>query len=325
MKRLFLCAAVLAAIFSSDARAQVPAGWPAQPIRIILSVPPGGGTDVTARMIAPGVSKALGQPVIIESKSGAGGIVASQYVAQSRPDGYIVGLFLSGHAANVVLSSHPSYDIDKDFTPISLLARWPNLIVVHPSVPASNLAELIALAKAKPGSLSYGTPGTGLSHHLGGELLKLAAGIDIVHIPYRGAAPALNDVLGGQIPMAITALNSGAPFVVAGKLRGIAVTGSERSPLLPDVPTVAESGFPGFDVSEWAAIVAPANLPDPIARKLNAAFVSALNSPEINEQLRTKAAYQVIGSSPEELQKFLHAEVDRVRDIVERAKIKIED
>jgi tripartite-type tricarboxylate transporter receptor subunit TctC len=325
MKKFFLCAAILTKIFCGDAHAQAPTGWPTQPIRIILSVPPGGGTDVTARMIAPGVSKALGQPVIIESKSGAGGIGASQYVAQSRPDGYTIGLFLSGHAANVILSNHPSYDIDKDFTPISLLARWPNLIVLHPSVPANNLAELIALAKAKPGSLSYGTPGTGLSHHLGGELLKLAAGIDIVHIPYRGAAPALNDILGGQIPMAITALNSGAPFVVAGKLRGIAVTGSQRSSLLPDVPTVAESGFPGFDVSEWAAIVAPANLPDSIARKLNAAFVSALSSPELNEQLRTKAAYQVIGSSPEELQKFLHAEVDRVRDIVERAKIKIED
>ena len=299
--------------------------WPTQPIHLILSVPPGGGTDATARMMAPGVSKALGQPVVIESKTGAGGTVASQYVAHANPDGYAIGLFLSGHAANVVLNKTPPYDLEKDFTAISLLARWPNLIVVHPSVPANNLAELIALAKQKPGGLSYGTPGTGLSHHLGGELLKLAAGVNILHIPYRGAAPALNDILGGHIPVAITAINSGAPQVQSGKLRAIAVTGSKRSDLLPNVPTVAESGFVGFDVSEWAALIGPPNLPEPIVRKLQAAFAAAMNEPDINDKLRNQAAYEVIASSPAELSAYLRTEVTRVRDIVERAKIPIQD
>src|SRR6185369_8876060 len=291
----------------------------------ILSVPPGGGTDATARMMEPGVSKVLGQPMVIEPRTGAGGIVASQFIAKAVPDGYTVGLFLSGHAANVVLNKTPPYDIDKDFTPISLLATWPNLIVVHPSVPANNLAELIALAKAKPGSLSYGTPGIGLSHHLGGEQLKVRAGIDILHVPYRGAAPALNDILGGHIPIAITAINSGAPQVKASKLRAIAVTGAQRSALLPDVPTVAESGFPGFDVSEWAALVGPPNLPATIVQKLNEAFRTAMNRPDINEQLRVQAAYQVIGSSPKELQDFFHSEIARVRDTVVRARIPIQE
>jgi tripartite-type tricarboxylate transporter receptor subunit TctC len=276
-------------------------------------------------MMEPGVSKALGQPVVIESKTGAGGIVASQYIAHANPDGYTIGLFLSGHAANVVLNKTPPYDIDRDFTPISLLARWPNLIVVHPSVPANNLAELVALAKARPGSLSYGTPGTGLSHHLGGELLKLAAGVNILHIPYRGAAPALNDILGGHIPIAITAINSGAPFVKSGKLRAIAVTGAKRSVLLPDVPTVAESGYPGYDVSEWAALVGPPNLPEAIVKKLNAAFSAAMNEPDTNEKLRTQAAYEITASSPQELREFLHTEIKRVRDIVERANISMQD
>ncbi|MEI9803447.1 MAG: tripartite tricarboxylate transporter substrate binding protein [Pseudolabrys sp.] len=308
-----------------SAPAQAQSAWPTQAVRIILSVPPGGGTDATARMMEPGVSKALGVPVVLESKTGAGGIVASQYVSHANPDGYTIGLFLSGHAANMVLNRTPPYDLDKDFTPISLLARWPNLIVVHPSVPANNLAELVALAKEKPGSLSYGTPGIGLSHHLGGELLKLAAGINILHVPYRGGAPALNDVLGGHIPVAITALNSGAPFVTSGKLRAMAVTGSKRSILLPDVPTVAESGYPGYDVSEWAALVGPPNLPAPIVKKLQAAFVTAMNTPDINDKLRNQAAYEVIGSTPEELRDYLHDEVKRVRDIVERAHIPIQE
>jgi tripartite-type tricarboxylate transporter receptor subunit TctC len=330
MSRLSLCAAaaatVLAAtVFGVSAPAHAQSAWPTQPVHIILSVPPGGGTDATARMMEPGVSKALGVPVVIESKTGAGGIVASQYIAHANPDGYTIGLFLSGHAANVVLNKAATYDIDKDFTPISLLARWPNLIVVYPSVPAKNLAELVALAKEKPGSLSYGTPGTGLSHHLGGEQLKVAAGINILHVPYRGAAPALNDILGGHIPMAITAINSGAPFVTSGKLRAMAVTGSKRSVLLPDVPTVAESGYPGFDVSEWAALIGPPNLPAPIVKKLQEAFVSAMNTPDINDKLRNQAAYEVIGSTPDELRDFLHNEVKRVRDIVERAHIPIEE
>ena len=325
MFRLCLAAAIVTGVVCSAGQAPAQTTWPTQPIHLVLSVPPGGGTDATARMMEPGVSKALGQPVIIESRTGAGGIVASQYIARANPDGYTIGLFLSGHASNIVLNKQAPYDIDKDFTPISLLARWPNLIVVHPSVPAKNLAELIALAKAKPGSLSYGTPGTGLSHHLGGELLKLAAGVNILHIPYRGAAPALNDILGGHIPIAITAINSGAPLAKDGKLRAIAVTGAKRSVLLPDVPTVAESGFPGFDVSEWAALVGPPNLPEPIVQKLNAAFVTAMNSPDINEKLRLQAAYEVIGSSPEQLRDYLHAEIKRVRDIVERANIPIQE
>jgi tripartite-type tricarboxylate transporter receptor subunit TctC len=323
MSRLRLCLALAAGLLCATAQAQE--RWPTQPIRMILSVPPGGGTDLTARMIAPGVSQALGQPVVIESKSGAGGIVASDFVSHASPDGHTIGLVLSGHAANTILAKRAPYDIDKDFSPVSLLARWPNLIVVHPSVPAKNLAELIALAKAKPGALSYGTPGIGLSHHFAGELLKLAAGIHIVHVPYRGAAPALNDVLGGQIPIAITAITSGAPQARSGALRAIAVTGAQRSALLPEVPTVAEAGFADYDVSEWAAIIGPAKIPDDVIRALNAAFASTVKSPEINQKLREQASYEVIASSPEELRAFLAGEIKRMRETAERARIRVDE
>jgi tripartite-type tricarboxylate transporter receptor subunit TctC len=318
-RRSFVAAASAIALVG-PAAAQ--AGWPTRPVRIILPVPPGGAFDATVRMIQDPLARLLGQPVVVENRGGGAGIPAAEAVIRAT-DGHTFGLIGSSHAANATLLTSLPFDPVADIAPINLLARWPNVISVHPSTPWQTLAELVAAAKARPGSISYGSPGIGLSQHLAGELLKIRAAIDITHVPYRGAGPALNDGVAGHVPMVITALASTAPQVKAGRLRALAVTGPLRAPLLADVPTVAEQGFPGFDVGEWIGIIGPAATPPDSVARLNAALTGAMREPDVARRLE-ESGIETLTSMPAAFGDFVRAQVQALGDIIRAAGVRAE-
>ena len=259
--------------------------WPSKPIRIISTFAPGGTSDVLSRAIAPELSKALGVPVVVVNKPGANSIIGTQEVAKSAPDGYTLGMFISAHAINPHIAKSLPYDTHKDFIPLAMIGLMPGLLTVNPSVPANNVKELIQLAKDKPGTLSYGTPGGLTSGQLSMQYLVKLASIDVTEISYKGGGPALADLLAGHIQMLINSPTSTLPHVNSGKLRALATTGTRRPAVLADVPTVAESGFPGFELYEWYALFLPANTPQDIVNRLYAEIMKIMASPEMVKRI----------------------------------------
>lgn len=309
-------------IFDMPAQAQ---SWPSKPIRIILPNPPGGTNDILARMLQQPLQEILGQSVIIENRSGGSNIPATEAVIRSAPDGYTIGTIISVHASNVALQPKLPYDSIKDITPIAFLGHVGNIVVVHPSVKANSMQELIALAKANPGKVHHGSSGMGTSQHFSGELLKLGTGAEIVHVPYRGGGPAINDLLGGHIQMMFGNFTSIVPHVRGGSVRPLAVTAGNRSPVFPDLPTVAEAAnLPGFSVTEWYAVIGPAGLPPDIVSKLNAAFYEALKRPDIASRLRDQGI-EVEFMTPTRLGEFIKAEIAKLSDIAKRANMRLSD
>jgi len=315
---------VASAIATVDVPAQAQS-WPNRPIRFILPNPPGGTNDILARMLQAPLQEILGQSVIVENRAGGSNIIATETVVRSPPDGYTIGTIISVHASNVALQPKLPYDSIKDIAPIAFLGYVGNIVVVHPSVKANSMQELIALAKANPGLIHHGSSGIGTSQHFSGELLKLRTGADFVHVPYRGGGPAINDLLGGHIQMMFGNFTSIVPYVRAGTVRPLAVTAGQRSPVFPDLPTVAEAAnLPGFAVTEWYAVYGPRGLPPEIVAKLNAAFYEALKRPDIAAKLQDQGI-EVEFMTPARLGEFIKAEIEKLGDIAKRANMRLPD
>lgn len=302
------------AVFALDAQAQE---WPSKPIRMILPFPPGGGTDLLGRLLAENLSTRLGQPVVTENRGGAGGNVGAEAAAHSAPDGYTIVLVAPSIAISPSLYSKLNYDPVKDFTPVAMVAFVPNVMITHPSV-AHSLKDFIALARSKPGALNFGSGGAGTSNHLAGELLNIVAGIKLVHVPYKGVNLAMNGVLAGEVQLAFIGIPVPAPHIKAGRLVGLAVLASHRSPIIPDVPTAAEAGLPDFEVTTWYAILAPAGTPRPIVNRLNAELASIVSAPEVKARLATLAT-EPMTSTPEEAGAYIQREMAKWGDVVKKA------
>ena len=295
--RLLLAACVVALPPAQAAESAAPA-YPDRPLRLVVPFPPGGGADSLARLMMPKVAQALGQGIVIENKAGAGGNIGAQAAARAAPDGYTLFYGTNGtHAINAQLYSQPGFDPVKDFTPVSRLTEIAATLIVNPQLPVSSTAELIAYARAHPNRLNFASAGNGTTSHLAGELFRTRAGIDIVHVPYRGGAPAMTDLVGGQVQMMIEVMPNAWPMVQAGRVRGLAVSTQKRFPGAPEVPTIAESGLPGFEASAWDGIFVPAGTPQAIVERLNAAIHQALADPDLIVALRARGAVPVLGTS----------------------------
>lgn len=318
----FLVAA--AALFSTPALVTAQDTWPTKTIKIIAPVQPGGGVDLVARLVADRLGKVLGQSIIVDNMSGGGGIVGSQATARAAPDGYtlMVG-YVGTHGTNPALRKLP-YDAIKDFTPIAMVGGTPNIMVVNPSVPANSLKEFIAYAKANPTSVSYGSSGQGTLTHLVMEQLKEETGIDVAHVPYRGIGPALTDLLGGQTQISAPGLAAALPHIKAGKLRPLAITGAARHPLMPNVPTLSELGFKGFDGVQWYGIVGPAKIPPALVKRLNAEINKLIVAPELKEKLSGEAL-EPVPMSPEQFAEYMKADIAKWEKLVKTRKIEIKD
>ena len=294
--RLLLAACVVALPPAQAAESAAPA-YPDRPLRLVVPFPPGGGADSLARLMMPKVAQALGQGIVIENKAGAGGNIGAQAAARAAPDGYTLFYGTNGtHAINAQLYSQPGFDPVKDFTPVSRLTEIAATLIVNPQLPVSSTAELIAYARAHPNRLNFASAGNGTTSHLAGELFKTRAGIDIVHVPYRGGAPAMTDLVGGQVQMMIEVMPNAWPMVQAGRVRGLAVSTQKRFPGAPEVPTIAESGLPGFEASAWDGIFVPAGTPQAVVERLNAAIHQALADPDLIAALRARGAVPVPGT-----------------------------
>ncbi len=318
----WLRTAAVAAFLLTAAGAASAQSFPSRPVHIFVPYPAGGGVDVLTRTLGDVVSKQWGQSVVVENRPGAGGIIASQAVATSPPDGYTLIMVASGHATNPFLYPKIPYDTFKDFTPISLLASSPNILLVRADSPFKTVADVITSAKAKPGSLSFAHAGTGTSTHLAGELLKSLARIDLNAIPYKGGAPAINDLLGGQIPLSFNNGPESVGQLQAGTLRALALTTADRAPFLPDVPSMSES-VPGYDTGVWWGLLGPANMPPDVLAKLSHDFVAALNTDAVKERL-SKLGALPIGSSPQQFDARIHADYEKWGPIIKAAGIKAE-
>ena len=296
--------------------------FPAKAVHILVPYPPGGGVDVLTRTLAEAVSKTWTQSIVVENRPGAGGVIASQAIATSAPDGYNLIMVASGHATNPFLYPKLPYDTFRDFSAISLLASSPNVLLVRAGSPFKSVADVIAAAKAKPGSLSFAHAGNGTSTHLAGELLKSLARIDLNAIPYKGGAPSINDLLGGQIPISFNNGPESVGQLQAGTLRALAVTTAERAPFLPDVPSMSEA-VPGYDTGVWWGLLGPANMPADVLAKLSQDFVAALNTDSVKERLGKLGALP-IGSSPQQFDARIHADYDKWGPIIQAAGMKPE-
>ena len=297
--------------------------YPSRPIKIIAPVQPGGGVDLVARTVADRLSPVLGQPIVVENQSGGGGIVGSMAAARALPDGYtlMVG-YVGTHGTNPAVRKLP-YDALKDFTAIAMVGGTPNVLVVPSALPVTDLAEFVRYVKAHPGKLSYGSSGPGTLTHLGMEQFKLAADLDLVHVPYRGIAPAFVDILGGQTQAMLPGLAAALPHIKAGKVRALAVTGRKRHPLLPDVPTFEELGYKGFDGVQWYGIVGPANLPPPIVKRLNEEINRLLETPDLRERLSSEAL-EPMPMSPEQFTQYIREDIVRWTQLAKERHIELE-
>ncbi len=303
-------------ILVEPGRSAAQALFPLRPIALVVPFPAGGSTDLVARLIAEKLSQDLGQPVVVENREGAGGVAGAAAVASADPDGYTLLMgTVATHALNPAVPGSVPYDPVADFAPISLLVVVPNVLVVSPDLPVETVGELIALLKANPGRYSYASAGYGTPSHLSGELFKTMAGVDMVHVPYKGAGPALVDLMGGFVPIMFDNLPSSAEFVRSGKLRGIAVTTAERAAALPELPTVGESGLPGFETYSWNALFAPAGTPLDVLARLNQAVVKALADPEVRTTLEGSGAV-IVGSTPADLALHVRAELAKWAPVV---------
>ena len=311
----------LLALVATAASAQT---YPTKPIRLVVPFPPGGATDILARDVAQKLTEAWGQQVIVDNRPGAGGNIGSELVAKSAPDGYTLEMGTVGtHAINASLYAKMPYDHVKDFVPVILVAGVPNVLVVNPAVPANSVAELIAYAKANPGKLNFASSGNGTSIHLSGELFKFMAGVQMTHVPYKGSAPALQDLIAGQVQLMFDNLPPSLPQIKAGKLRALAVTSLARAPALPDVPTMAEAGLPGYEASSWFGVLAPAGTPPAIVTKLNAEIAKWLATPEAKEKLSKQGA-NAAGGTPEDFAKHIAAETAKWAKVVKDSGAKID-
>ena len=315
---------VLVGLLATIAMPALSQAFPAKTARLVVPFPPGGPLDATGRAIAQKLTETWGQSVVVENKPGAGGNIGADFVAKSMPDGYTVVMgALSTHAVNPSLYSRMPYDAQKDFAPITLVAITPNVLVVNPALPVHSVKELIAYVKAHPGKLSFGSGSTGSAGHLAGELLKVDAGIDMVHIPYKGAAPATQALLAGDTQLMFDNLANAMAQVKAGKLRALAVTTAQRSTLAPDLPTMAEAGVPGFDIVTWFGLFAPAGTPPAIVAKWNADVTRILNAPEMRDRLIAQGA-EPAPTSPAEFAQFVAGELVRYARIVKASGAKVE-
>jgi tripartite-type tricarboxylate transporter receptor subunit TctC len=320
---------VLSALFAAAAIAIAPAAakaqdYPTKPVRIVVPFPAGGATDLFARAAAQKMTEAWGQSVVVDNRPGAGGNIGSELVAKAAPDGYTLEMGTVGtHAINASLYAKMPYDHVKDFAPIILVAGVPNVLVVHPSVPANSVQELIAYLKANPGKVNFASSGSGTSIHLSGELFKVMAGVQMTHIPYKGSAPALQDLLGGQVQLMFDNLPPSLPQIKAGKLRALGVTSTARAPALPEVPTIAESGLPGFDASSWFGLLAPAGTPPAIVAKINAEIAKWLATPEAKEKLLAAGA-NAAGGTPEDFARHIAAEPAKWAKVVKESGAKVD-
>ena len=309
-------AAWLASLFVTAALAQP---YPSKPLRIIVPFAPGGATDLIARAVGQKLTDSLGQPVVVENRTGASGMIGADLVAKAPPDGYTLLMASTAEIAiNPSLYPKMAYDPAKDLAPVTLAGITPLILVVNPTSPAKSVQDLVAQAKSKPGSVAFASAGTGSVQHLSGELLKTTTKVAMTHIPYKGAAPALVDVLGGQVTMFFSGMPPAMPHVKSGKLRAIAVTTPKRSSAAPDVPTMSEAGIPGFDISNWFGVFAPAGTPEEILNKLNAEIVKALNLPDVKERLASQGA-EVVGNSRADFQKFIAAEMAKYSKLVKES------
>jgi tripartite-type tricarboxylate transporter receptor subunit TctC len=296
--------------------------YPSKPIRFIVSFPPGGSADLVARAIAPGLGERLGQPVVVENRPGGGGDIGVDAVAKSAPDGHTIGLGAAGALSlNALLYPSMPFNAEKDLAPISLLAMIPFVLIANPSLPLANLNELISFAKTKPGTLAYGHGGNASAMHLSGELLKMMAGIDLLAVPYKGSGPVAADVLGGQVPLGIVDLPSAIANIRTGKLKALAVTTARRAAALPEVPTFAEAGVPGYESIGWFGAIAPANTSSEKINILNRGIVAALSVPAIRSRALAAGA-EPATSTPQEFADFMRAETRKWREVIRTAKIK---
>ena len=316
-----LLASVLLAILPAAAMAQ--GAYPTKPVRLIVAFAPGGSTDIIARLVGQKLSERLGQQVIIDNRGGAGGTIGTDIAAKSSPDGYTLTMgTTSTHVIAPAIFPNVKYDSIKDFAPITLVASTPYLLVLHPSVQAKSLKEFIALVKSQPGKLNYASAGAGTTTQLAMEMLKLAAGIDIVHVPYNGNGPAGIATMGGQVQALFGSMPAVLPFAKGGKMRPVAVGTAKRSPALPDVPTVAEQGYPGFEVSLWLGFFAPKGTPAPITTRLYNELVAIAKSPDMKEQFERNGA-DPAWTTPAELTKLMKTELDKYSKVIKTANIKL--
>ena len=317
------CVAIAAGAVTRDVHAQAQS-FPAKPVRLVVPFPPGGPLDSVGRAIAQKLTEAWGQSVVVDNRPGAGGNIGADLVAKSAPDGYTVVMgALSTHAVNPSLYPTMPYNAARDFAPITLVAVTPNVLVVNPSLPVQSVKDLIAYAKANPGKLSFGSGSNGSAGHLAGELFKVDAGIEMVHIPYKGAAPAMQALLAGDTQLMFDNLANSMPQVKAGKLRALAVTTAQRSKLAPDLPTMAEAGVPGFDISTWFGLLAPAGTPPDVVAKWNADTVKILSAPEMRERMTAQGA-EAAPTTPAEFAQFIARELAKYARIVKVSGAKID-
>ena len=295
--RYAACLAAAALVCMTAAHAQ-PA-YPQKPIRLVVPFPPGGGTDILARLFGQKMSEMLSQPIIIDNRGGAGGTIGTDIAAKAPPDGYTLILVSGSHAINPGLYPKLPYDSVNDFAPITQIATSPGILVVNPSLPVKSVKDLIALARAKPGQINYASAGSGTPPHLAGELFKVMAKIDMVHVPYKGNAPAFTDVIGGQVSLIFPTMPSAMPFIKSGKLRPIAVTSAKRSPAAADIPTIAESGLPGYEATSWYGILAPARTPAQIVAQLHEVLVSVIGAPDMKDKLAAQGL-DPVGNTPQQ-------------------------
>ncbi len=315
--------ALFASLFTAQADLSHAQNYPNKPVRFVVGFSPGGGSDILARLISEKLTQDWGRPVVVDNRSGAGGTTALLITARAAADGYTLQMISGSQITNATFITKLPLDIPKAFAPITQATSQPYLLVAHPSVPVTTVKDLIALAKAKPGQLNYASSGTGSSAHLGMELFKNLAGVDMVHIPYKGSGQALIDLLAGQVQVALTSAISGTPYIKNGKLTGLAVTSLHRSPVNPELPTVAESGVPGFSVDGWYGVVVPAGTPAPIVGKLHADIVKLLKSQAVIDHLARDGAVPV-GSAPGQFAITIRAELEKWAKVIAKSGIKVE-
>ena len=314
-------AAVLLCAFTTSVEAQSASTYPTRPVRIVVPQSPGASTDLTARVVAQRLTAALGQTVLVDNRPGAGSLIGTEVVAKATPDGHTLLVVASSLTLNPILHKNLGYDPVRDFAPITQLSSFPNMITVHPTLPVKTVKDLIALAKSKPGGLNYGSSGTATGTHLSAELFKHMTGIDMVHVPYKGGGPAVQALLGGQVHLNFATVSSVLPHVRAGKLRAVAVTTPKRSAVLPDVPTIAESGVTGYDHGPWNGFLAPAKTPRAIIARLYEETAKFLHSPDTRQFFLNEGA-EPVGNKPEEFGAIIKSEIAKWSKVIQAAGIK---
>ncbi|MCA3106320.1 MAG: tripartite tricarboxylate transporter substrate binding protein [Rhodocyclaceae bacterium] len=314
-------AAAVAALLLALPATVLAQAWPSKPIRVVVPFPAGGGIDTVARIVVPKMSEALGQPMVIDNRSGAGGTVGTEVVARATPDGHVLLATFASHSMNATLYRDLSYDTEKAFAPISLIATVPNILVVHPSLPAKTVGDLISLARKRPGDINYASVGNGTPAHLSAELFNMMAGVRMTHIPYKGAAASIIGMITGETQLTFTTVLIALPHVKAGKLRPLAVASTTRTPLLPEVPTVDQSGLKGYESIAWYGLLAPAGTPGPVVDRLHAELVKSVQAPEVRDNLLRQGT-EIIASTPARFAQVIREDIVKWTKVVKAAAVK---